>query len=96
MCQINRKHWKKTLKNEETLPEKYFDDSILDLFLKDEKITTERTEEKLLEIPTAKIERVKDGDMKISYSGFEGFRRFVMLASENSALLIEKIFIKKL
>lgn len=80
------------LANEETLPTEYFNDDILELFIKDGKLTTERGQIKLVEIPTDKIKQVKGGEYHIKYSEDKNGQRYVQITSKNNDLELSQLF----
>lgn len=81
------------LVNEEVLPVEYFNNDILELFIKDDKLTTERSQIKLVEIPTDKIEQVKGGEYHIKYSEDKNGQRYVQITSKNNDLELSQLFI---
>lgn len=80
------------LTNKETLPIEYFNDDILELFIKDGKLTTERGQIKLVEIPTDKIKQVKGGEYYIKYSEDKNGQRYVQITSKNDDLELSQLF----
>lgn len=80
------------------LEDKYFEDDIFEVFLKDEKeVALERTDDKLLEIPSDRIKsKIKNSNATISFSELTRLNnRYVKLSftSEELSLTLNQMFL---
>ena len=81
------------IKYSEELPEKFLSKDILVVYLKNNKITDDENYEKLLEIPSKKVESsLKNGKYQISYSDRIGISKYVKISCENEILRLSQIF----
>jgi len=84
----------KSLTSEFKIDSKLFEEELLIVYLDGHNITTERTENKIVEIPSKRILSLQKGSetyLKISEKDTDG-KRFVQISSKNELLELAQIF----
>lgn len=83
----------KQLKYSSELPNSFINKEILMVYLKDNKISDDENDEKLLEIPSKKVlSSLKNGKYTIKYSDRIGISKYVMISCTNESLCLNQIF----
>ena len=82
------------LASEIKLDEKIFKENELIIYLKDNKITEERTENKLIEVPVKKVLSLqKNSDIFFRYTDKDSYgKRYIEISSKSDQLILKQLF----